>query len=81
MRGFSNSHRIRAPSPGATELSGQQLRFPNLHDAGILYIVEQTLAVIPRSAFLPEHITQKISYRISGKFKRPRRIAPFFVEL
>ena len=42
---------------------------------------EAQLAIIPRSAILPEHITQKISYRISSRFKNAKTITPFFVEL
>jgi hypothetical protein len=42
---------------------------------------EPQLAIIPRAAILPEYVTQKIGYRISGRFKNARMISPFFVEL
>jgi len=42
---------------------------------------EAQLAIIPRAAILPEHISQKISYRISSRFKKETTIKPFFVDL
>jgi hypothetical protein len=39
------------------------------------------LAIIPRDAILPEHVTPKHGYRISSKFKNARSITPFFVDL
>jgi len=38
-------------------------------------------AIIPRASLPPEHITQKIGYRIGGRFKNARTITPFMVEL
>jgi hypothetical protein len=42
---------------------------------------EPRLAIIPRAAIPPEHIVQKIGYRISSRFKNARTITPFMVEL
>ena len=39
------------------------------------------LAIIPRDSIPPEHITQKIGYRISSRFKNAKTITPFFVDL
>jgi hypothetical protein len=39
------------------------------------------LAIIPREAILPEHVTPKHGYRISGRFKNAKSISPWFVPL
>jgi hypothetical protein len=55
--------------------------------ADYLYVVyllddrEPQLCVIPRDAIGPEHVTVRIGYRISGKFKNERALKQFLVPL
>ena len=39
------------------------------------------LAILPRAAILPEHVIQKVGYRISTRFKNAKTINQFMVEL
>jgi hypothetical protein len=77
------SRRFGIPDPYHTEFhpESRQLIADVLCVAYFISGEEPRLAIIPRAAILPEHVTQKISYRISGRFKNARTISPFFVEL
>jgi hypothetical protein len=81
VKGCTRAYGI--PDPYHTEFhpESRQLIADVLCVAYFIAGKETQLAIIPRSAILPEHVTQKISYRISGKFKNAKAITPWFVPL
>jgi hypothetical protein len=69
------------PDPYHTEFDKETLQLI----ADVLCVVyfigdeEPALAIIPRSAIDPKHVTLKYGYRISGRFKNHKSISPYFV--
>jgi hypothetical protein len=69
------------PDPYHTEFDKDTLQLI----ADVLCVVyfigdaEPALAVIPRSAIDPKHVTLKYGYRISSRFKNHKSISPYFV--
>lgn len=69
------------PDPYHTEFDKDTLQLI----ADVLCVVyfigeaEPALAVIPRSAIDPKHVTLKYGYRISSRFKNQKSISPFLV--
>jgi hypothetical protein len=82
VKGCTRLYQI--PDLFSTEIDRETLRLVADELCVVYYSKEEGsllgVARIPREALLPEHITIKYGYRISGRFKNERSIGPFMVD-
>lgn len=69
------------PDPYETEFKDGRLVADFLYVVYFLKDEAPKLCIIPRDAFQPEHIKQKIGYRISSHFKNKKSLAQYLQKL
>jgi Protein NO VEIN, C-terminal len=69
------------PDPYETEFKDGRLVADFLYVVYLLKDEPAQICAIPRDAFNPEYLTQKITYRISSRFKNKKSLQPYLQSL